>query len=78
MFKTSGLKAFKDSFVLSLIAAPLTAFLSMVISYLVVKKRFKGRNFIEFVSMLAMAVPGTVLVSDISVVMQTVCSEAAL
>ena len=61
MFKTSGLKAFKDSFVLSLIAAPLTAFLSMVISYLVVKKRFKGRNFIEFVSMLAMAVPGTVL-----------------
>ena len=78
MFKTSGLKAFKDSFVLSLIAAPLTAFLSMVISYLVVKKRFKGRNFIEFVSMLAMAVPGTVLVSDISVVMQMVCSEAAL
>ena len=61
MCKTSGLKAFKDSFVLSLIAAPLTAFLSMVISYLVVKKRFKGRNFIEFVSMLAMAVPGTVL-----------------
>ena len=44
MFKTSGLKAFKDSFVLSLIAAPLTAFLSMVISYLVVKKRFKGKK----------------------------------
>ena len=61
MFKTSGLKAFKDSFVLSLIAAPLTAFLSMVISYLVVKKRFKAKGFIEFVSMLAMAVPGTVL-----------------
>ncbi len=61
MFKTSGLKAFTDSFVLSLIAAPLTAFLSMVISYLVVKKRFKAKGFIEFVSMLAMAVPGTVL-----------------
>ena len=61
MFKTSGLKAFSDSFVLSLIAAPLTAFLSMVISYLVVKKRFKAKGFIEFVSMLAMAVPGTVL-----------------
>lgn len=61
MFKTSGLKAFKDSFVLSLIAAPLTAFLSMVISYLVVKKNFKSKGFIEFVSMLAMAVPGTVL-----------------
>ena len=61
MFKTSGLKAFKDSFVLSLIAAPLTALLSMVISYLVVKRKFKTKGFIEFVSMLAMAVPGTVL-----------------
>ena len=61
MFKTSGLKAFKDSFVLSLIAAPLTALLSMVISYLVVKKKFRSKAFIEFVSMLAMAVPGTVL-----------------
>lgn len=61
MFKTSGLKAFKDSFMLSLIAAPLTALLSMIISYLVVKKKFRSKGFIEFVSMLAMAVPGTVL-----------------
>lgn len=61
MLRTSGLKAFKDSFLLSLIASPLTAFLSMVIAYLVVKKKFKGKGFIEFVSMLAMAVPGTVL-----------------
>ena len=61
MFRTSGIKAFKDSFVLSLIAAPLTALLSMVIAYLVVKKKFKSKGFIEFVSMLAMAVPGTVL-----------------
>ncbi len=59
--KYKGLKAFKDSFVLSLIAAPLTALLSMIISYLVVKKKFKAKGFIEFVSMLAMAVPGTVL-----------------
>ena len=59
--KYKGLKAFKDSFVLSLIAAPLTALLSMIISYLVVKRRFKGKGFIEAVSMLAMAVPGTVL-----------------
>jgi iron(III) transport system permease protein len=61
MFKTSGLKAFKDSIVLSLIAAPLTALLSMIISYLVVKRKFRLKGFIEFVSMLAMAVPGTVL-----------------
>ena len=56
-----GFKAFKDSFILSLIAAPITALLSMIISYLVVKRNFKGKGFIEAVSMLAMAVPGTVL-----------------
>ena len=56
-----GLKAFQDSFILSLIAAPITALLSMIISYLVVKRKFKAKGFIEFVSMLAMAVPGTVL-----------------
>ena len=59
--KYKGLKAFKDSFVLSLISAPITALLSMIISYLVVKKKFKAKGFIEAVSMLAMAVPGTVL-----------------
>ncbi|MBP5383891.1 MAG: iron ABC transporter permease [Lachnospiraceae bacterium] len=61
LFKYSGLKAFKDSFLLSIIASPITALLSMIISYLVVKRRFKSKGFIEFVSMLAMAVPGTVL-----------------
>ncbi len=59
--KYKGLKAFRDSFVLSLIASPITALLSMIISYLVVKRRFKAKSFIEAVSMLAMAVPGTVL-----------------
>lgn len=56
-----GFKPFRDSFILSLIAAPLTAFLSMIISYLIVKRKFVGKGFIEFVSMFAMAVPGTVL-----------------
>ena len=59
--KYKGLKAFKDSFLLSLVAAPVTALLSMIISYLVVKRKFKAKGFIEAVSMLAMAVPGTVL-----------------
>ena len=59
--KYHGFKAFKDSFLLSLIAAPITALLSMIISYLVVKRNFRAKGFIEAVSMLAMAVPGTVL-----------------
>lgn len=61
MFEYSGLQAFRDSFVLSLIASPITAILSMIIAYLIVKKEFFGKGYIEFVSMLAMAVPGTVL-----------------
>ena len=61
LFRDDGFKAFTDSFILSLIASPITAILSMIISYLVVKKKFKSKAFIEFVSMLAMAVPGTVL-----------------
>ncbi len=59
--KYNGFKAFKDSFILSLIASPITALFSMIISYLVVKRKFRGKGFIEAVSMLAMAVPGTVL-----------------
>ena len=59
--KYKGFKAFTDSFLLSLASAPITALLSMIISYLVVKRKFKAKGFIEFVSMLAMAVPGTVL-----------------
>ena len=56
-----GFQAFRDSFILSLISAPITALLSMIISYLVVKRKFRSKGFIEAVSMLAMAVPGTVL-----------------
>lgn len=56
-----GFQAFRDSFILSLISAPITALLSMIISYLVVKRKFKSKGFIEAVSMHAMAVPGTVL-----------------
>ena len=59
--KYHGFQAFRDSFLLSLIAAPITAILSMIISYLVVKRNFRTKGFIEAVSMLAMAVPGTVL-----------------
>ena len=46
---------------LSAIASPITAFLSMIIAYLVVKRKFFAKGFMEFVAMLAMAVPGTVL-----------------
>jgi len=56
-----GIRAFVTSFGLAFIAAVITSVFSMLIAYLVAKKRFVGRQVMEFVSMLAMAVPGTVL-----------------
>ena len=61
IFKNNGYKVFLDSIWLSLIASPITAFISMIIAYLVVKRKFVGKGFMEFIAMLAMAVPGTVL-----------------
>lgn len=51
----------KDSLVLSLIAMPLTTLVAMVISYLLIRKKFYGKRLIEFTSMLTFAVPGIVL-----------------
>lgn len=61
VFKNKGYRVFTDSMLLSLIASPITAFLSMMIAYLVVKRKFIGKGAMEFTAMLAMAVPGTVL-----------------
>ena len=52
----NGLKAFRDSFVLSLIASPITALISMIISYIIVKKNFKVNGFIEAVSRTVLGV----------------------
>jgi len=54
-------KPFTDSLYLSLISAIITSILSMIIAYLIVKKKFIGKRFMEFTTMFAMAVPGTVL-----------------
>ena len=54
-------KPFTDSLYLSLVAACVTSVLSMIIAYLIVKKKFIGKRFMEFTTMFAMAVPGTVL-----------------
>lgn len=61
IFKNRGYRVFTDSMMLAAIAAPLTALLSTIIAWLVVKRKFAGKPFMEFTAMLAMAVPGTVL-----------------
>ncbi len=59
VFKYS-IKPVKDTLLIAVLAAPIGGILSMIVAYLVVRKRFLGRRFVEYVSMLGMAVPGTV------------------
>ncbi|TDQ59894.1 iron(III) transport system permease protein [Mesocricetibacter intestinalis] len=42
------------------IAAPLTALFGLLIAYIVVRKDFRGKKTLEFLTMLCFAVPGTV------------------
>jgi len=55
-----NVKSIFDTLEISLIVAPIGGILAMIIAFLVVRKRFIGRRLIEYVSMLGMAVPGTV------------------
>ncbi|MFC2081723.1 ABC transporter permease [Candidatus Bipolaricaulota bacterium] len=50
-----------DTLRIALIATPVGGLLSIMIAYLVVRKRFLGRGTMEFVSMLNFAVPGVVV-----------------
>lgn len=56
-----GRKAIIDTTMFSIIAAPITGILAMIIAYLVVRKRFLGRSFVDFSSIIGIAVPGTVV-----------------
>jgi len=50
-----------DTLKIALVATPVGGLLSIMIAYLVVRKRFLGRGTMEFVSMLNFAVPGVVV-----------------
>lgn len=56
-----GLKPILDTTYLALLSMPLTGAVSMIIAFLIVRQRFPGRGAVEFVSLLAMAIPGTVI-----------------
>jgi iron(III) transport system permease protein len=56
-----GFAAVKDTLVIAGLATPAAGVLGMVIAFLVVRKRFPGRRFMELTSMLSFAVPGTVI-----------------
>jgi len=60
VFRTGG-QYVVDTISIALIATPIGGILSMLIAYLVTRKRFPGRRLMEFVSMLNFAVPGVVV-----------------
>jgi iron(III) transport system permease protein len=56
-----GMKPIFDTTFLALIATPITGIIAMVIGFLIVRKKFLGRSFIEFMTMIALAIPGTII-----------------
>jgi len=58
---TRGLDAILDTTFLSAVATPIAGLAGMVIAYLVVRKKFSGKEVLDFASNLGGAVPGTIL-----------------
>jgi iron(III) transport system permease protein len=58
---TRGVEAILDTTFLSAMATPFAAFLGMIIAWLVVRKKFTGKDILDFTSNLGGAVPGTIL-----------------
>ncbi len=56
-----GMKPIRDTTLLSLWATPISGVLAMIIAFLIVRKNFVGKSFIELTTMLALAIPGTVI-----------------
>lgn len=49
-----------STIIFAAVAAPITAFLGLLIAYVVVRKEFNGKKTLEFLTLLCFAVPGTV------------------
>ncbi len=58
---TRGVESILDTTFLSAYATPIAGLTGMVIAFLVVRKRFSGKEAVDFVSNLGGAVPGTIL-----------------
>jgi iron(III) transport system permease protein len=58
---TRGVESILDTTFLSAVATPVAGLTGMVIAFLVVRKKFSGKDMIDFVSNLGGAVPGTIL-----------------
>jgi len=55
-----SVKPIKDTLIISLLVALFCSFFSVLVAYLIVRKKFHGKTFVEYVSLFGMAVPGVV------------------
>lgn len=60
-FSGSAWDSFFATLYISVIAAPLTAALGLLIGYLLVRQKFHGQRLFEFGTLLSFAIPGTVI-----------------
>jgi iron(III) transport system permease protein len=58
---TRGVESILDTTFLSAYATPIAGLTGMVIAFLVVRKKFAGKDAVDFISNLGGAVPGTIL-----------------
>lgn len=58
---TLGFQPIKDTFVLALIATPISVIVGVIIAFLLSRKQFPGKKLMEVGSILLFAVPGTVV-----------------
>ena len=58
---TRGIESILDTTFLSAYATPIAGLTGMVIAFMVVRKKFAGKDAVDFVSNLGGAVPGTIL-----------------
>ena len=61
IFSGIGNDAIMKTTIMALIATPIAGLLGMVLAWLIVRKVRKGRELLDFLGMLGLAVPGTVL-----------------
>ncbi len=58
---TRGIEAILDTTFLSVLATPIAVLIGMVVASLVVRKKFSGKDVLDFGSNLGGAIPGTIL-----------------
>ncbi|OQY40890.1 MAG: ABC transporter permease [Fusobacteriia bacterium 4572_74] len=56
-----GMDPIIQTTVLAIIATIITSIFSMVLAFLIVRKTFIGKTFIEFTTIMALAIPGTII-----------------